>query len=339
MDRSTGPSPAERRAARLGRTSCGGGPDVQVVETADPDVVQDTLSRAYGKVQLSITSAEARLRIVRRALGPVELHAVEADMRFRADAAPKPAHIIGRVNRGRVAHLHGTVGYQYGAGDVYLAGAEDGYRSTVDTVVTEIAVFGPDLLGQVAEAAPGLSSRPVRFTGYAAVSPAAAAVWNRTYDHLRDLVDTLPAGEMPLVAGAGARQLAAAALSVFPNNVLREPTIEDRLDAHPGSLRRAIGFIEENAERDLSSADIASAAHVTIRALQLAFRRHLDTTPMAYLRRVRMHRAYRDLRDADPTGDATVTDIALRWGFTNPSRFALAYRCTFGVPPSHTLRS
>jgi len=30
------------------------------------------------------------------------------------------------------------------------------------------------------------------------------------------------------------------------------------------------------------------AAHVTVRAVQLAFRRHLDTTPMAYLRRVRL---------------------------------------------------
>jgi AraC-like DNA-binding protein len=339
MDWSTRSSPDDGRATRTTASACRGGPDVQVLETTDREVVQDTLSRTYGKVQLSFTSAESKLRIVRSSLGPLELHAVEADMRVLADAAPKQAHIVGRINRGRIAHLHGGQAYQYAAGDVYLACAEDGYRSTIDSVATELAIFGPGLLGQVAEAAPGLSSRPVRFTGYGTVSPSAVAVWNRTYDHLRDLVAALPAGDMPLVTGAGARQLAAAALSVFPNNALREPTIEDRLDAHPRSLRRAVAFIEENAERDISSADIATAAHVTIRALQLAFRRHLDTTPMAYLRRIRMQRAYRDLRDADPTGDATVTGIALRWGFTSPSRFALAYRCQFGVPPSHTLRS
>jgi AraC-like DNA-binding protein len=312
---------------------------VQVLEAIDPDVIQDTLSQSYGKVQLAFTSDRSRLRIVRERLGPVELHAVEADMRFVADAAPRHVHIVGRVTKGRVAQLHGARWYPHTAGEVFVTGAGDAYRSTVDAVATELAVFGPGLLGQVAEAAPGLSSRPVRFTGHAPVSPAAVAVWNRTYDHLRDLVATLPVADMPLVAGAGARQLAAVALSLFPNNALREPTIEDRHDAHPRSLRRAVGFIEENADRDISSADIATASHVTIRALQLAFRRHLDTTPMAYLRRVRMHRAYRDLRDADPAGTDTVTDIALRWGFTSPSRFALAYRCTFGVPPSHTLRS
>jgi AraC-like DNA-binding protein len=334
MTSSTRPSPAEGTPI-----ACGGHPDVQVFETTRPDVVQEMLSRAYGRVQLSFTSGESRLRIVRTRLGSMELHAVEADMRFVADAAPKQVHIVGRVNQGCLAHVHRGREHRYVGGDVFLAGAGDGYHSTVDTVCNELAVFGPDLLGQVAEAAPGRSSRPVRFTGFGAVSPSAVAIWNRTYDHVRDVVATLPAGDMPLVTGAGARQLAAAALSVFPNNALREPTIEDRLDAHPGSLRRAIGFIEENADRDISSADIAAASHVTIRALQLTFRRHLDTTPMTYLRRVRLHRAHRELREADPSGGATVTGVALRWGFSSPSRFALAYRGAFGVPPSHTLRS
>jgi AraC-like DNA-binding protein len=318
--------------------SCRARPDMTVAETADPDVAQELLSRTYGRVRLSFTSPDPRLRIARWRLGSVELHGVEADMHVLADAAPREMHIVGRVDQGRLTHRHNAREHHYTTGDIYVTGAEEAYGSSVDTVRTDLAVFSPDLLGQVAEAAPGLSSRPVRFTGYAAVSTAAVAVWNHTYDHLRDLVAALPVGEMPLVAGAGARQLAAAALSAFPNNALREPTIEDRLDAHPRSLRRAMGFIEENADRDISAADIAAASHVTIRALQLAFRRHLDTTPMAHLRRVRLHRAYRDLRDADPASGTTVTGVALRWGFSSPSRFAEGYRCIFGVPPSHTLR-
>ncbi|MEU7612530.1 hypothetical protein [Micromonospora sp. NPDC049204] len=42
------------------------------------------------------------------------------------------------------------------------------------------------------------------------------------------------------------------------------------------------------------------------RALQLAFRRHHDTTPMRYVREVRLERAHRALRAADPTTGATV---------------------------------
>ena len=59
-------------------------------------------------------------------------------------------------------------------------------------------------------------------------------------------------------------------------------------------------FIEENAHADITVADIAAAASVTVRAIQLAFRRHLDTTPLEYLRRVRLGHAHRDLLAADP---------------------------------------
>ena len=80
------------------------------------------------------------------------------------------------------------------------------------------------------------------------------------------------------------------------------------------------------------------AAHVTVRAVQLAFRRHLDTTPMAYLRRVRLERSYRQLQAAHPDDGTTVTAVAARWGFASPSQFAGRYRRTYGQPPSHTLR-
>ena len=100
-----------------------------------------------------------------------------------------------------------------------------------------------------------------------------------------------------------------------------------------------VAFIDEHANRDISAADIAAAAHVTIRAVQLAFRHHLDTTPSAYLRRVRLDRAHQQLCVASPGDGVTVTEIAARWGFASPSRFAASYRATYGVLPSHTLRS
>jgi transcriptional regulator GlxA family with amidase domain len=71
--------------------------------------------------------------------------------------------------------------------------------------------------------------------------------------------------------------------------------------------------------------------------VQYTFRRHLDTTPLEYLRRVRLDRAHRDLQRADPAVD-TVTAIAGRWGFTHPGRFSIAYKRMFGTAPSRTLR-
>jgi len=141
-----------------------------------------------------------------------------------------------------------------------------------------------------------------------------------------------------LIIGSTARLLAATALTVFPNTALPAPGARDRSDASPATLRRAIAFIDEHAHDDIAGAEIAAAAGVTIRAVQLAFRRHLDTTPLGYLRRVRLDYAHRQLAAADPRHES-VTAVAYRWGFANSSRFAAYYRQTYGVLPSHTLRN
>jgi anti-anti-sigma factor len=107
--------------------------------------------------------------------------------------------------------------------------------------------------------------------------------------------------------------------------------------AASGTVGRAVAFIEERARDDIGVDDIAAAAFVTVRAVQLAFRRYLDTTPLGYLRQVRLERAHQELAEADPDR-TTVTAIAADWRFTNASRFSAYYRATYGVPPIQTLR-
>jgi transcriptional regulator GlxA family with amidase domain len=107
----------------------------------------------------------------------------------------------------------------------------------------------------------------------------------------------------------------------------------------PAAVRRAAAFIEAHAEQPVTATEIAAVAGVTARALQYAFRRHYDTTPTGYLRRVRLERAHQQLQAADPMTGATVRDIARRWGWANPATFATAYRKHYGVSPSHTLRT
>lgn len=108
--------------------------------------------------------------------------------------------------------------------------------------------------------------------------------------------------------------------------------------AQPETLRRAIAFIHENAHLDIGLSDIAAAINVTPRSVQYMFRRHLGATPLAYLRRVRLDRAHRDLLAANPAVD-TVMEIAGRWRFSHAGRFSIAYKEVFGLPPSRTLRA
>ena len=141
----------------------------------------------------------------------------------------------------------------------------------------------------------------------------------------------------PLVLGHVSRLLAAVALSTFPNSATTGPTPHDRADNQPVLLRRAIEFIDANVIEDIGLADIAEAVHVTARAVQYMFRRHLDTTPLRYLREVRLHYAHEDLLIANRRQD-TVTAIAARWGFMHTGRFAVFYRQTYGHSPHTTLR-
>ncbi|WFU05507.1 helix-turn-helix transcriptional regulator (plasmid) [Rhizobium sp. CB3171] len=81
--------------------------------------------------------------------------------------------------------------------------------------------------------------------------------------------------------------------------------------------------------------DMAAAAGVSVRALQINFRRFLNVTPMAYLRQLRLDGARQDLLTATPS--ATVSEIARRWGFIHQGRFSQEYRAAFGVLPKYDL--
>jgi choline dehydrogenase-like flavoprotein len=62
----------------------------------------------------------------------------------------------------------------------------------------------------------------------------------------------------------------------------------------------------------------------------------LHTSPMAYLRNVRLRRAHETLLESDPA-TATVSSVAYRWGFTNLGRFAAAHTTRYREPPAKTL--
>jgi AraC-like DNA-binding protein len=106
--------------------------------------------------------------------------------------------------------------------------------------------------------------------------------------------------------------------------------------ACPLAVRRAIDYIENHPELPLTVGDIADVAGVGVRALQEGFRAALDTTPMRYLRDVRLARARQDLLEADGES-AGIAEIAYRWGFSHLGRFTAQYRATYREPPSRTL--
>lgn len=311
------------------------------IETTDVDAAYAALSSIYGIRRFAAPGERPYLRIDREQVGSAGLHHATFTMECDLDGPPMGEYYFGQLVGGNIRYHQSDGSWEspaYGAGDVFLALQPDiPWHGDIANAELEFASLRVPLLAQVADSAPRRRVQPIQFTGCQPATAQDARRWLSAYSFVRDYVRGTPAADQPLVTGAAARLLAATALSVFPNNTLADPTVEDRHDASPPTLRRAVVFIDDNAHRDISIADIAAAAFVTTRAVQLAFRRHMDTTPMDYLRRVRLAHAHRDLVTADPAHES-VTAVAYRWGFPNPSRFAILYRQTYGVPPSHTLR-
>ncbi|MGH8784096.1 MAG: AraC family transcriptional regulator [Cupriavidus necator] len=108
--------------------------------------------------------------------------------------------------------------------------------------------------------------------------------------------------------------------------------------ARPRHMQRVIDYVRANADTPLTVADLAQVACVSIRALEEGFRRHLNTTPLAYLRDARLDCVRQALIAAAGAEQASITDIAYRFGFTHLGRFAAYYKKRFGVSPSATLR-
>ncbi|MFF2319287.1 AraC family transcriptional regulator [Arthrobacter sp. NPDC058097] len=102
----------------------------------------------------------------------------------------------------------------------------------------------------------------------------------------------------------------------------------------PSKIRELVEYIDLHAAEDITTADLVARAGVSARALQAGFRDVVGASPITYLRNVRLDRVHRELS----MGTGSVSDIAARWHFYHPGRFASQYRERFGVLPSENLQ-
>jgi AraC-like DNA-binding protein len=100
-------------------------------------------------------------------------------------------------------------------------------------------------------------------------------------------------------------------------------------------IREVMDFIDEHPAAEMSTADLAAIAGISTRALQAGFRDIARISPTAYLRGVRLDHVHLELASG---ASGSVTEVAARWGFFHPGRFARQYREQFGALPSETVR-
>jgi AraC-like DNA-binding protein len=307
------------------------------------DDIGDYLERAYG-VSLRLREMSKRrpddhLTHQRVDAGPFAID--EVDLPGDVEVSPDP---LGRVmatwaTGGRLETQCEGIKGEAAIGDVTMVSQPDlpHHAHSADVSVTAL-LLDPAVVASVASGVPiSQAPQPVRFDAFRPVSAASARLWMSTVDYVNNCVLADDAMVTSLVLGHASRLLAAVTLATFPNSLPARETPSDRTDHQPVLLRRAMDYLEANLENDIALADLADAIHVTPRAAQYMFRKHLDTSPMQHLRRLRLQMAHRDLIKADLMHH-TVTAIAAKWGFMHSGRFAVLYREAYGQSPHTTLR-
>jgi AraC-like DNA-binding protein len=139
----------------------------------------------------------------------------------------------------------------------------------------------------------------------------------------------------PVVHDRVAATLASLLLAAIPHNGQRALAVASS-PAAPFFVRRVEEYIHEHACEAVGLADLTAVARVSTRSLQMAFRRFRSTTPVRYLRDIRLDLARVELVSAGRRG-GSVAEVAALLGFGHLGRFARDYRSRFGELPSETL--
>jgi AraC-like DNA-binding protein len=198
-------------------------------------------------------------------------------------------------------------------------------------------IFEVEYAQDVARRITGDDRLELRVVDPAPLSDGAARHWERVYRHLTNSLAAADEwGEAEATIESDLRRYAVTTvLGAFATTYVEAAERVSQRTAAPVTVRRAIAFMEAHAGEPITIDDVALAAAISTRGLQLAFQRALGTSPSDYLRRLRLAGAHDDLRSGDP---ASIGAIARRWGFGSASRFAMHYRETYGRLPRDTVR-
>lgn len=113
-----------------------------------------------------------------------------------------------------------------------------------------------------------------------------------------------------------------------------------RLASSPGSfiVEKCHQMTLADRQAPPSVIDLCERLRISRRTVQNSFRAVTQTTPVNYIRCIRLNGVRRELLGTLP-GELSIGDAASRWGFFHLSHFAADYQALFGELPSQTRRA
>lgn len=316
----------------------------QLIDTADADEARDLLSEHVNPHQLQIVGDTGQFHTEFSAvrLGSCALACLDYGRGARTVVTPH------QVDGMYLMHMP-----LRGAVDVYGARERVTATPTVGAVAQPAAPFRLDWHPDSPQLLVWFDAAEVQRTLWRMLGrPAAGLRFNLGQDltapPMRSWVDLIQLVSAELDRGRNLtthplvvrhlQHLVTSGLLVAARHSLSEQLHEvDGRQVLPRQVRQAVDWMYGHAQQPITVEEVAAAVGVGSRALQHAFRRHLDTTPSTYLRSIRLRAVYDELAATPPGSGVTVTDVATRWGFLQLGKFAAAYRRELGENPSVTL--
>ncbi len=299
------------------------------------------LSDHFTEHELTVDNPDAIETAMRTAaLGDLSVGSV----RFSApvnivQTTPEDIFIIARCLRGKAEVQNG---------DDFMAGGAPKGAILSAVRPNRITTFGDDALFRVVRTARAALERPLaqwldrelpeplrfEFPLHADREPGRS--WWGLVEHLWSVAENGMLFKSPILIDEVNRASKAVLLTLQPHNYSRALS-EGAAPAAPYYVRRAEEYIDAHAGEVISMTDLVRVANVSARSLYEGFRRFRRTTPMAFVKWLRLERAHADLATERP-GATTVAAVAARYGFAHLGHFAAVYRRKYGEAPSETLR-
>lgn len=236
-------------------------------------------------------------------------------------------HELVIVREGTGRHLYAGGSYPLRKGNFFVVrpGTPHGYAECRNFELVNVLFF-PELLlfsWEKTEAVPGIrrlfDSAPelpacLNPGTFDAILPLLQAMKRERQEKKADYELAMNANFLQLLLN-----LSRAALGTKPMQTAGEPR-----------LNRLIGFLKTNySDPRLQITGIAAENNMTLKTLERLFRKHTGVSPAAYLAGLRLAHAAELLKKPE----CSVTETALRCGFSNLAYFSRVFRQKYGLSP------
>jgi AraC-like DNA-binding protein len=298
----------------------------------DLDEALDVLAHAYEGIEWHAENSDAPFSYRYTSAGDqfMSLRAVRFEGRIEGEMPPGDDLVMQWITRGQGTLDVGPDEVRMEAGQPRLWPSVPFRFAFSDYDQRLVQISRSTVDGLAAER--GFTPAQLRFDHTVEPRQEAMALWRNSVTLIsRSVLD----GEAsPLLQAEMGRLGAIALMELYPQQ--GSPLPDELLLPRNAHVRAAIEHVHAHVQLPLTSVDLAEVAHVSVRALQQAFQKHVGTTPNGYIRALRLDRIREELLVSDPHG-ASVAEVAKRWGFAHAGRFAAAYAEKFGEYPSETL--